>query len=227
MLVGVWNGGDEAEAEDAAEREVTGECAICIGEADGICRDLRGSAYDLGAGQCRAAGHVVDDVVGKFHVVLLVWFWLTLPLFSRERRNFSHISHMNQEKNRTFSHFSHRTEILADKLNVQLQELGRVLGVSNRMLFGYRSGSYPISDKAWRKLEAAEKAAGIGHERPQSAVFDAPSESDRLRALEHQVSQLIAAVKEQTEQMQKLIDQRAASSPDRGRAVASKKKKLA
>ena len=30
------------------------------------------------------------------------------------------------------------------------------------MFYGYRSGKYPISAKVLRKLEAAEKAAGIG-----------------------------------------------------------------
>ena len=29
------------------------------------------------------------------------------------------------------------------------------------MFHSYRSGKYPISDKAWRKLEAAERAAGL------------------------------------------------------------------
>ncbi len=29
------------------------------------------------------------------------------------------------------------------------------------MLYGYRTGTYAISDKAWRKLETAERQAGI------------------------------------------------------------------
>jgi hypothetical protein len=29
------------------------------------------------------------------------------------------------------------------------------------MFYGYRSGKYPITDKAWRKLEALEESAGV------------------------------------------------------------------
>lgn len=64
---------------------------------------------------------------------------------------------MIQEKNHTSSHFSHRTEILSEKLGLKMHDLSVVLGISKRMLFGYRSGVYPISSKAWRKLEDAEK----------------------------------------------------------------------
>ena len=34
------------------------------------------------------------------------------------------------------------------------------------MFFAYRSGKYAISAKAWRKLEAAEQAAGLGEKKP-------------------------------------------------------------
>ena len=67
-----------------------------------------------------------------------------------------------QEKNRISSHFSQRTEILSERLGVLLRDLPSRIGISDRMFYGYRSGSYPISCKAWRKLEAAERAAGIG-----------------------------------------------------------------
>ena len=47
------------------------------------------------------------------------------------------------------------------------------------MLFGYRSGKYPISSKAWRKLEAAEREAGLGtreaHAAPTPTLRDAPA----------------------------------------------------
>ena len=46
-------------------------------------------------------------------------------------------------------------------LGVHLKELPTRLGFSERMLFGYRSGKYPITSKAWRKLEQAERAAGL------------------------------------------------------------------
>jgi hypothetical protein len=59
-------------------------------------------------------------------------------------------------ENRTSSQYSQRTEALAAKRGVLLGEIPEVLGVSARMFHGYRSGKYPISPKAWRKLEAAE-----------------------------------------------------------------------
>lgn len=38
------------------------------------------------------------------------------------------------------------------------------------MFHAYRSGKYPISEKAWRKLEAAERAAGIENGGPLAEV---------------------------------------------------------
>ena len=72
-----------------------------------------------------------------------------------------------QQQNRSSSHFSQRTEILSEQLGLLLRDLPVRIGISDRMFYGYRSGSYPISDKAWRKLEAAERAAGLGI--PESA----------------------------------------------------------
>lgn len=51
---------------------------------------------------------------------------------------------------------------MADRLGIPVVELPEIIGVSKAMLFAYRKGKYPISWKAWRKLEAAEKEAGIG-----------------------------------------------------------------
>lgn len=73
-----------------------------------------------------------------------------------------------QEKNRSSSQFSQRTENLAEKMNLLLRDLPQVLGFSERMLFGYRSGKYPITNKAWRKLEQAERTAGIVQPQSQS-----------------------------------------------------------
>ena len=66
-----------------------------------------------------------------------------------------------QENFRSASHFSQRTESLAVALGVHLKELPSRLGFSERMLFGYRSGKYPITGKAWRKLEQAEREARL------------------------------------------------------------------
>ncbi len=66
-----------------------------------------------------------------------------------------------QQKNKSSYDFSERTDRLAAALHVTMRELGPKIGVSPAMLFGYRSGKYDPTLKAWRKLEAAEQAAGI------------------------------------------------------------------
>lgn len=43
-----------------------------------------------------------------------------------------------------------------------MSEIHAFLGISKATVFAYRSGKQPISDKAWRKLEAAEARAGLG-----------------------------------------------------------------
>jgi len=46
------------------------------------------------------------------------------------------------------------------------------------MFYGYRSGKNPISRKAWRKLEAAEVAAGVRHTgrpEPYRVIEEAPA----------------------------------------------------
>lgn len=50
------------------------------------------------------------------------------------------------------------------RLGLNVQELPDVIGISRASLFSYRTGNRPLSSKAWRKLEAAEKEAGISTE---------------------------------------------------------------
>lgn len=50
---------------------------------------------------------------------------------------------------------------MAEKLGIRAVDLPEVVGLSKAMLFAYRKGKYPISWRAWRKLEAAERAAGL------------------------------------------------------------------
>jgi hypothetical protein len=59
------------------------------------------------------------------------------------------------------SDFSDRTDALAAHLQIRIAELTDRLGLSRDSLMGYRTGRYTISEKAWRKLEAAEAAASI------------------------------------------------------------------
>jgi hypothetical protein len=59
------------------------------------------------------------------------------------------------------SHFLQRTDALALRAGCLLKELPAKLGISERAMFGYRSGKYPVTAKALRKLEAAERAVGL------------------------------------------------------------------
>jgi len=67
------------------------------------------------------------------------------------------------------SHFSQRTDRLAEILGCNLNDLPGKIGISQRSLYGYRSGKYPVTAKALRKLNAAEVAAKISNNDPGSA----------------------------------------------------------
>ena len=56
--------------------------------------------------------------------------------------------------------FLQRTDELAVRLGCRLLDLPVKIGISERSMFGYRSGKNPVTAKALRKLEAAELAAG-------------------------------------------------------------------
>jgi hypothetical protein len=72
-------------------------------------------------------------------------------------RDCSQFSQLMQQDFRSSSHFSQRTEFLATHLGLMLGDLPARIGISERMFYGYRSGKYPLTEKAWRKLEAAEE----------------------------------------------------------------------
>ena len=78
-----------------------------------------------------------------------------------------------QAKSENFSEYSERTESLADVLAMRLSDLPQLMGISSSMFHAYRSGKYPISGKAWRKLEAAERTAGITAEPPTAGGHSA------------------------------------------------------
>jgi hypothetical protein len=65
-----------------------------------------------------------------------------------------------QEKNAPNSSFLHRSNYLAQKLKCSVKSLSKVTGLSERTILGARN-SAKISAKTWRKLEAAEREAGI------------------------------------------------------------------
>jgi hypothetical protein len=70
-------------------------------------------------------------------------------------------SEMPQDKSENSALFSEKSEILARELGIGLDALPARIGISKDMFYAYRTGRYPISGKAWRKLEAAEIAAGL------------------------------------------------------------------
>lgn len=57
--------------------------------------------------------------------------------------------------------FLQRTDALASVLACNLNDLPEKIGISERSLYGYRVGKYPVTAKALRKLEIAERTAGI------------------------------------------------------------------
>ncbi len=67
-----------------------------------------------------------------------------------------------QAKNETSRNFLIRTDALALRLGVDVQDLPAFVGIGRASLFCYRRGSRPISNKTWLKLEKAEREAGIG-----------------------------------------------------------------
>ncbi|MBK1884119.1 hypothetical protein JIN85_16990 [Luteolibacter pohnpeiensis] len=105
---------------------------------------------------------------------------------------------LTQPENRTFSHFSQRTDSLALALGCNLEDLPEKLGISRRMFFGYRSGQYPISKKAWEKLSKAEtenpiitlKDQLVEYRTTKSAKSANLTESERIERLEKTVEKL-------------------------------------
>lgn len=108
-----------------------------------------------------------------------------------------------QAQNQNFSEFSRRTELLAEKLGKRLIDLPETLNISKAMLFAYRKGSYTISDKAWRKLEQAERAAGLappimvqmqsaGTDEQKQEMLESASHAELFRSLPPEVRAMLA-----------------------------------
>jgi transcriptional regulator with XRE-family HTH domain len=62
--------------------------------------------------------------------------------------------------------FSERTDELAHRLRCSLRDLAGKIGISQAMLFAYRSGKSEPTLKALRKLQAAERLAGVPSAEP-------------------------------------------------------------
>ena len=137
----------------------------------------------------------------------------------------------SQEENETFETFLQRSEILAEMLHLSVEEAAEQIGVSRASFWGYRSGARSISPKAWRKLEAAEKAAGIGVD-PVSKKSNeihvshlntpAPDQmADRIERMESQLSRLAAAIEALVEKTTRSLPDH---GPDRENKTARKKR---
>lgn len=89
------------------------------------------------------------------------------------------------------SDFSDRTDALAHHLGIRIAELTDRLDLSRDSLMGYRTGRYPVSPKAWRKLQAAETAAGIQTKtQSQSQSQAGPSQSQSQGAAHRSFGEL-------------------------------------
>lgn len=64
-----------------------------------------------------------------------------------------------QAENEISWNFLERTDQLAAKLGINVQDLTKVLGIGRASLFCCRKGTRSITQKTWLKLEAAEKKA--------------------------------------------------------------------
>jgi len=85
-----------------------------------------------------------------------------------------------QVENETFLDFSRRTDDLAARLGVNLEDLPEVIGISRASLFCYRTGKRKISGKAWSKLDEAERRVSKSISGPASVAAqrqDEPSDA--------------------------------------------------
>jgi hypothetical protein len=81
---------------------------------------------------------------------------------------------MQQDKSDRNAIFSEKSEKLVQHLGINLDALPARIGISKDMFYAYRTGRHAVSAKAWRKLEAAEAAAGISPKRPEVAEIILP-----------------------------------------------------
>jgi hypothetical protein len=152
-----------------------------------------------------------------------------------------------QAKNETFLNFLRRTDNLAVSKGLNVGDLIPILGLSRATLFSYRTGKRPISSKAWRKLEAAEKAAGINQ--PMSSDWNQPlppevqaelkeafapvtkakaefaDVMEPLREMRADMQRMQQHIDNLTGMVEQLLEQRATSSSAPGQTAANKRTK--
>jgi hypothetical protein len=133
--------------------------------------------------------------------------------------------------------FLQRTDALASALGCYLKEVPEKIGISERAMFGYRAGKYPVTAKALRKLEAAEALAGIqvedanivsretlkkGSEKDESAVRSGnPNESPPPR------DELLTVLTRIAEALEALVETRRESASEPPTSSAGRGEKSA
>ena len=88
-------------------------------------------------------------------------------------------------------------------MRVNVEDLTEILGVSRSSLFGWRKGRRTVSSKAWRKLELAEREAGIDSLAESEEANDEPDSEEadqvleiRLQAMEKKMDEMMPILKE-------------------------------
>lgn len=141
-----------------------------------------------------------------------------------------------QEKKDTFDIFLRRTDFLANRLTCEIERLPEILGISRASLFGYRSGARPITNKAWRKLESAEKAAGINQ--PTISDWNQPLPPEvqakfkeataPITNAQEQIAEAMRPLQEQinrlTDMVEQLLSQKATSSSSPSQTAVNESK---
>lgn len=67
-----------------------------------------------------------------------------------------------QEKNARTETFLQRCKALAGENHLNIEEFAELIGISRVSFWAYRNGKRNVSSRSWKKLEAAEREAGIG-----------------------------------------------------------------
>lgn len=98
-----------------------------------------------------------------------------------------------QDTNAQTRTFLHRSDILASRLSIRVEDLPPFLGVSRRTLFACRSADSAVTPKSWLKLEQAERASGLGVA-AEVPVKEVESSSGRLGEIREQLASLQAEI---------------------------------
>jgi predicted transcriptional regulator len=91
-----------------------------------------------------------------------------------------------QENFQTISEFNRRTDALCALTGLNLSEIHGLLGISKAMVFAYRGGKNPITQKVWLKLKAAEeKAANTSELKRENAKSSADAKNPGIGESAH------------------------------------------